>query len=85
MAIFKRGGFYWYHFIFKGQHIQKSSKKTNQHEAQQEEAAERTRLRDAYKERANKAEQLGCKAEDLLRCPECESCSMALPVSAPRI
>jgi hypothetical protein len=26
MGIFKRGNVYWYHFIFNGEHVQKSAK-----------------------------------------------------------
>ena len=29
MSIFKRGTVYWYHFMFNGEHIQKSSKQDN--------------------------------------------------------
>lgn len=44
MAIFRRGGVYWYHFWFNGQHIQKSTKHGNLNVARQIEAACRTAL-----------------------------------------
>jgi integrase len=44
MAIFKRGRIYWYHFIFNGQHIQRSTKQGNPRVARQIEAAYRTKL-----------------------------------------
>jgi integrase len=44
MSIFKRGGTYWYHFIFNGQHVQKSTKQGNPRTARQIEAAFRTAL-----------------------------------------
>lgn len=44
MAIFKRGKIYWFHFVFNGEHIQKSTKQTNARVARQMEAAHRTQL-----------------------------------------
>ncbi len=44
MAIFKRGRVYWYHFMFSGQHVQKSTKQGNPRVARQIEAAHRTAL-----------------------------------------
>ena len=44
MAIFKRGKKYWYHFVFNGRHIQKSTKQGNPRVARQMEAAHRTAL-----------------------------------------
>jgi integrase len=44
MSIFKRGNVYWYHFLFNGEHIQKSSKQGNPRTARQIEAAHRTAL-----------------------------------------
>ncbi len=44
MAIFKRGRVYWFHFVFRGQHIQRSTKQGNPRVARQIEAAHRTRL-----------------------------------------
>src|SRR5271165_2108205 len=44
MSIFKRGNTYWYHFLFNGEHIQKSTKQGNPRTARQIEAAHRTAL-----------------------------------------
>ncbi len=44
MSIFKRGSVYWYHFLFNGEHIQKSTKQGNPRTARQIEAAQRTAL-----------------------------------------
>ena len=44
MSIFKRRSVYWYHFLFNGEHIQKSTKQGNPRTARQMEAAHRTAL-----------------------------------------
>jgi integrase len=44
MSIFKRGKFYWYHFVFNGEHVQESTKQGNPRVARQIEAAHRTAL-----------------------------------------
>jgi integrase len=44
MAVYKRGGMYWYHFVFDGRHFQKSAKTTNKRKAEQIEAAYKTQL-----------------------------------------
>jgi len=44
MAIFKRGGVYWYEFVFKGQRVRKSTKQADRKAARQVEAAYRTAL-----------------------------------------
>ncbi len=44
MAIYKRGGVYWYKFKFKGERIQESARTGNAEVARQVEAAHRTRL-----------------------------------------
>lgn len=44
MAIFKRGKIYWFHFIWNGEHIQKSTKQTNKRVAEQIESAYKTKL-----------------------------------------
>jgi hypothetical protein len=44
MSIFKRGNVYWYHFMFNGEHVQKSTKQGNPRTARQIEAAKRTAL-----------------------------------------
>lgn len=44
MAIFKRGGVYWYNFWWEGRHVQRSTKQGNPRVARQMEAAHRTAL-----------------------------------------
>jgi integrase len=44
VSIFKRGGVYWFNFIFNGKHIQRSTKQGNPNVARQMEAAYRTAL-----------------------------------------
>jgi integrase len=44
MSIFKRGSVYWYHFLWDGRHIQRSTKQGNPRIARQIEAAYRTAL-----------------------------------------
>jgi hypothetical protein len=44
MSIFKRGNVYWYHFLFNGEHVQKSTKQGNPRTARQMEAAYRAAL-----------------------------------------
>lgn len=44
MSIFKRGNVYWYHFLYGGQHVQRSTKQGNPRVARQIEAAFRTAL-----------------------------------------
>jgi integrase len=44
MSIFKRGKVYWYHFVFNGEHIQRSTKQKNAAAARQIEAAYKTAL-----------------------------------------
>src|ERR1017187_3517489 len=44
MSIFKRGSVYWYHFMFNGEHVQRSTKQGNPRTARQIEAAYKTAL-----------------------------------------
>lgn len=44
MAVFKRGKVYWFHFIWNGEHIQKSTKQANKRVAEQIESAYKTKL-----------------------------------------
>lgn len=44
MAVYKRGDVYWYHFSFKQERIQESTKQSNKRVAQQMEAARKTQL-----------------------------------------
>jgi len=44
MSIFKRGSVYWFHFLYDGRHVQRSTKQGNPRTARQIEAAFRTAL-----------------------------------------
>jgi integrase len=44
MSIFKRGNVYWYHFLFNGEHVQRSTKQGNPRAARNMESAFRTAL-----------------------------------------
>lgn len=44
MSIYKRGGVYWYSFVFRGERVQKSTRQADRKAARQMEAAHRTRL-----------------------------------------
>jgi integrase len=44
VSLYKRGGVYWYHFIFNGRHFQETTKQGNPRVARQMEAAHRTSL-----------------------------------------
>src|SRR6516225_4266914 len=44
MAVYKRGGTYWYEFQFNGERIQQSAQTSNKEAARQIEAAHRVRL-----------------------------------------
>ena len=44
MAIFKRGHIYWFHFVFNGEHVQRSTKQGNPRIARQIESAYKTQL-----------------------------------------
>jgi integrase len=44
MSVFKRGGVYWYEFVFKGERIRESTHQPNQNVARQMESAHRTAL-----------------------------------------
>ena len=44
MALYKRNGVWWFHFVFKGRHIQKSTNVGNKRDAAEIQAAYRTKL-----------------------------------------
>lgn len=44
MSIYKRGGVYWFHFVYNGEHIQKSTKTSNRQAAREIESAYRIKL-----------------------------------------
>jgi integrase len=72
MSVYKRGRIYYYHFYFDGQHIQESTKQRSRDVAEGMERAHHVRLAKEKDEKAIKAEQLGCAASSLARCPECD-------------
>jgi len=44
MAVYKRGGVWWYHFVFRGERVQESTKQGNKRVAEQMEAARKTQV-----------------------------------------
>src|SRR5690349_13207823 len=70
--IFKRGRIYWYQFVFEGQRIRQSTRQGNDLIAERAEAAHKTRLADEARARKQKAIELDCQPETLVRCSECE-------------
>ena len=69
MSIYKRGGVYWFKFMFDGQVIRSTTKQSNDKVARQMEGAERSRLAKERDERKAAIQHRNCK--DVLRCPEC--------------
>jgi integrase len=70
MSTYKRGGVYWYKFMWKGQNIRQSTKQQNDKVARQMESAHRARLAKKAKEEDAAREHLGCSA--VLECHDCE-------------
>jgi integrase len=69
MSIYKRGGVYWFKFMFDGQVIRATTKQGNDKVARQMEAAERSRLAKERDERKAAISDRNCK--EVRRCPEC--------------
>jgi hypothetical protein len=44
MALYKRGGVWWFEFVFNGERIRESTKQGNRRTAEQIESARRTQL-----------------------------------------
>ena len=44
MSVYKRGSFYWYEFVWRGERIRQPTKQTNKRVAEQMEAAHKTAL-----------------------------------------
>jgi integrase len=44
MSVYKRGGVWWFNFVFRGEHVQASTKQNNRRVAEQMEAARKTQL-----------------------------------------
>lgn len=72
MSIYKRGDVYWFKFMWHGKPVRKSTKQGNDKVARNMESAHRAALAQEQIIRENKARQLDCKAEDLIRCLKCE-------------
>lgn len=70
MGIYKRGGFYWYRFMWQGQRICESTKQGNDKVARKMESTHRARLASRQTEEAAARERLGCA--EVLVCAECE-------------
>lgn len=70
MSIYKRGGFYWYKFMFDGKLIRESTKQGNNKVALDMKADKRAQLVKEKAEREAARERLGCS--QVLRCHECE-------------
>jgi integrase len=73
----EKRGVWWFSFYWKGQHIQRSTglpvgPKANPQKARDAESECRAALNKGSDARADRAKELGCKPEDLLRCPQCE-------------
>ena len=50
MAVYKRGGVWWYHFVFSGRHIQESTKSTRKTIATEAEKNRRLELEKGFNE-----------------------------------
>ncbi len=72
MSIYKRGDTYWFKFMWNGKLVRESTKQGNDKVARTMEASRRTVLAEEHKVRENKAHELGCAPEDLVRCLRCE-------------
>jgi integrase len=70
MSIYKRGGTYWYKFMWNGELIRESTKQGNDRKARQIEAAHKTRLAKQQDARAEALTRLGCA--EVVLCDECE-------------
>jgi integrase len=73
----EKKGVWWFSFYWNGKHIQKSTgfpvgPKENPQKARDAEADYRAKLNKSKDDKAGRAKELGCKPEDLLRCPHCE-------------
>jgi integrase len=70
MGVYKRGGYYWYRFMWKNERVCESTKQGNDKEARKMEAAHRARLAKREEEEDVARERLGCA--EVLTCHECE-------------
>ena len=70
MTIYKRGGIYWYKFMWNGEMIRETTKQGNDRKARQIEAGHKTRL--AKQQDACEDARLRLKCAEVLLCAECE-------------
>ncbi|HKM86653.1 MAG TPA: site-specific integrase [Terriglobales bacterium] len=70
MSIYKRGGVYWYKFMFDGKLIRATTKQSNYKTAVDMETTERSRLAKERDERKAALDKFNC--QQVLRCPECD-------------
>jgi integrase len=73
----KKKGIWWFSFYWNGKHIQKSTglpvgPKGNPQKARNAESECRAMLNKGMDAKSERAKELGCTAEDLIRCPQCE-------------
>ena len=73
----KKRGVWWFSFYWNGKHIQRSTglpvgPKENPQKARNAESEYRATLNKGKDRKADRAKELGCNSEDLIRCPQCE-------------
>jgi hypothetical protein len=72
MSLYKRGGKYWYSFMFRGERFQESTRQGDRKAAGEMQAKRRTQLAQEYQKRGMKAAELGCEPASLVTCLYCE-------------
>jgi integrase len=70
MAIYKRGKFYWFKFVWNGELIRESTKQSNKNVARTMESECRAALNREQQERKSQADKLNCT-----RVEKCDECS----------
>ncbi len=70
--IFKRGNVAWFKFLYEGKPVRESTRQGSLKVARQMEAARRAKLADDSRKRKEKAIELECTPNNLIRCAECE-------------
>jgi integrase len=75
MTVYRRGGkdgVFWFDFWFEGQRYRHSTDLRNEREAKRAEETFRDKLIEGSRRRRERAVELGCQPEQLVRCAECE-------------
>lgn len=72
MSVYRRGGVYWMDFWFRGQRYQRSTRQGNERKALRMESTFRDQLVEDWRRRREKAIELGCQQQELMRCTQCE-------------